>query len=278
MMRLARALHAGSSVAMLQAWCPTASRRGIARWLTAARRTERQRLHRLRWHHVGRVWALDWSVPPQPIDGRYRAVVHVRDLASHYHLAALPVRRVTATVVCDLLHALCVSGTAPLVLKLDNGAACRSHALQTWAHGVGTRLLYSPPRWPRYNGAIEASIGAISTRTHHAAADAGHPGEWSTDDVEAARLEANATGHRRGRYTRSALAWWRTATPITITERRRFERVYRTQRRRYASLPSSLQERLAITRTLDVLGYVSITRRADLVHQFPARKRQRLRA
>lgn len=277
-MRLARALDVGASVATLQAWCPAASRRAIARWLTAARRTERQRLCRLRWRHVGRVWALDWSVPPQPIDGVYRGIVHVRDLASQYHLAALPVRRVTATVVCDLLRALCVLAAAPLVLKLDNGAACRSRALQAWAAGVGTVLLYSPPRWPRYNGAIEASIGAISTRTHHAAADAGHPGEWSTDDVEAARVEANTTARRRQGQTRSALGWWRTATPITVTERRRFARAYQAQRRPHASLPTTLQERLAIVRTLDVLGYVSITRRADLVHQFPARKRQRLGA
>lgn len=265
-MRVARALDAGTSVATLQAWCPGASRRAIARWLTAARRAERQRLCRLRWRHVGRVWALDWSVPPQPIDGRYRAVVHVRDLASHYHLAALPVRRVTASVVCDLLHALCVSVTAPLVLKLDNGAACRSRALQAWAAGVGTVLLYSPPHWPRYNGAIEASIGAISTRAHHAAADAGHPGEWSTDDVEAARLDANATARPRQGQMRTALGWWQTATPITVTERRRFVRAYQTQRRTYASLPRSMHERLAIARALDVLGYVSITRRADLVH------------
>ena len=52
-------------------------------------------------------------------------------------------------------------------------------------------LLYSPPACPRYNGSIEASIGALTTCAHHAAAAAGHPEYWTCADVEAARLDAN---------------------------------------------------------------------------------------
>ena len=267
MMRMALLLDAEhASVAHLQRWCPTASRRAVTGWLRAARHAMRQRLCCVTWRHVGRVWALDWSVPPQPIDGIYRWIVHVRDLASHHHLAALPVRRVTGVVVRDLLRALSVPAVAPLVLKLDNGAACRSRELRAWADRVGTTLLYSPSRCPRYNGSIEASVGAIATRAHHMAAAAGHPGLWTTDDVEAARVEANMTSHRRDGYTQTARDWWTRARVITRTERHRFLRAYQQQLAHLRPAPAHVQRRLAIVRTLDVLGYVSIKRRGDLVH------------
>ncbi len=52
--------------------------------------------------------------------------------------------------------------------------------------------LLSPPYFPRYNGAIEAGIGAFKTRAHLEAARHGHPLEWNCNDVESARLQANA--------------------------------------------------------------------------------------
>src|SRR5262249_49055184 len=51
--------------------------------------------------------------------------------------------------------------------------------------------LFSPPAWPQYNGSCEAGIGSIRTRTHHQSARRGFPGQWTCDDMEAARLQAN---------------------------------------------------------------------------------------
>ena len=266
---------AATSVAALQRWCPTASRRAIARWLRHARHRDRQQLQVVRWARPGRVWAMDLSVAPHPIDGQYRYVLHVRDLASHYHLAALPIVRPTAVGVCDLLRALCAEIAPPLVLKVDNGAPFLSHALRDWAAAVGTQLLYSPPGCPRYNGAIEASIGAITTRAHHAAAAAGHPASWTCDDVEVARGGANTRVRPSGR---TADASWRAAPRITAVERRRFACEYAAAMRRRIDQPSRLQQRMAIVDTLRRLGYVSITRRADLVHSLRTKKRQELRA
>ena len=108
--------------------------------------------------------------------------------------------------VCGLLRALCAHADPPLVLKVDNGSAFRSRDLRAWAASVGTRLLYSPPRTPRYDGAIEGSIGALTTRAHHAAVLAGHPGVWTCADIEAARLAANTAMARATQPT--ALDRW----------------------------------------------------------------------
>ena len=46
--------------------------------------------------------------------------------------------------------------------------------------------------------AIEAGIGSLKTRTEEHATWQGHAAEWTCDDVEAARAEANATARPRG--------------------------------------------------------------------------------
>ena len=274
MMRVARLIHGPSvGVATLHAWCPSASRRAIADWHQRERRRLRRRLHTLHWAQPGRVWAMDFSHAPQPIEGQYRAVLHVRDLASRCHLAALPVLRLSTTAVCGLVRALCATSDPPLVLKVDNGSAFRSVAVREWARQVGTALLYSPPRTPRYNGAIEASIGALTTRAHHAAVADGHPEYWTCDDLEAARLSANGSAHDD-----SPLSRWRHRARITAAERRRFQMCCTIAARTIRDANAAVQQRTAIVDTLQRLGYVSITRRANLVQQLNSKPRQELRA
>jgi hypothetical protein len=215
---------------------------------------------------------MDFSHAPQPIDGQYRALLHVRDLASRCHLAALPVRGLSTPSVCGLVRALCAQADAPLVLKVDNGSAFRSRELRAWATAVGTRLLYSPPQTPRYNGAIEGSIGALTTRAHHAAVVAGHPESWTCADVEGARLAANSVTIRSTRG--SALERWQHAPAITRAERRRFAAAYAAAAHTITTTNAAVQQRTAIVDTLQRLGYVSITRRADLVHQLNSKPRQ----
>jgi transposase InsO family protein len=264
-MQAAMVAHgAGVSVATLHTWCPSASRQAIAHWLIDERRRRRRRLHVVRWRHAGRVWAMDYSEAPCAIDGRYRFLLHVRDLASGYDLAALPVDAPTAATGRGLLQALCARTRAPLVLKVDNGPAFRSHLLRTWAQAVGTQLLYSPPHYPRYNGAIEATIASVTTRAHHAAVAAGHPQVWECADVERARCEANQRVHDRAGHT--AAHRWRAASRITAAERRRFAAHYAVQLDACAALPIATRLRVALVQTLQMLGYVSITRRADLDH------------
>jgi hypothetical protein len=129
----------------------------------------------------------------------YPYLLAVCDLGSGRQLLWLPVEEATAGVTIAALAALIALYGAPLVLKLDNGAAFGAAATQVWAAAVGMELLYAPPGLPAYDGSIEAGIGALKWRTEWRASRRGHPGEWTWDDAEGARLEANAQARPRGR-------------------------------------------------------------------------------
>jgi len=227
---------------------------------------------RLQWHHVGAIWAMDYAEPPTPIDGRYRALFSVRDLASGKQLAWLPVPEATAEQAAAALESLFRAHGPPLVLKSDNGSPFTAErtALQLDAWEVVP--LFSPPYTPCYNGACEAGIGGLKTRTHHLAALHGRPGCWTTEDVEAARRLADEEHYpRRLRGLTAAEAWSARQSP-TPDERRRFrdvvaghEQEIRKQRgylleedlgrARQASI-----DRRAVRRALVELGYLSFLR------------------
>jgi hypothetical protein len=257
----------GVSAAALGRACPTVPRARVRRVLGAFRRACRAAQAALTWRRPGRVWALDWAVPPQPVDGRAHALVHLRDLASGYRLAIVPIARPTAAALLAILRAACTHRDAPLVLKIDNGGPCRSQRLRAWARTAGVALLYSPPAWPQYNGSIEASIGAIATRVDETAAWAGHPGHWTPEDIGRAWAQANVAPDPAG----TPAARWHARRPITRRERRGFARTLATLRAGLAHATSSAysaatRERIALVRTLQQLGYVRIKRSGEFMH------------
>jgi len=283
MMRVAVLLHGGGiGVDTLRRWCPNASRRAITAWLHDYRHAQRRRFCRVTWSHAGRVWAMDLSAAAHPIHGCYRSMLHVRDLASGYQLATMPLRRGTGRATADLLRGLCAETDAPLVLKVDNGSAFVSRDLSDWAHRAGVLVLYSPPACPRFNGSIEASINAIGIRAHEAAAAAGHPEYWTTEDLETARTLGNIAVHGHGAAQTTAAARFRTATHIAVGERahfhRHYERALQTLGVTNRAQATRAHSRVALVRTLVVLGYVSIKREGELVHELTTQTRQTLPA
>jgi hypothetical protein len=187
-------------------------------------------LRRLSWLVLGRVWAIDfaepslvgasWSLPP--IDGRYPYLLAVRDLASGYVLCWLPVTAATAAVTRSLLAVLFGVYGVPLVLKADNGPPFRAQETKDFLKNAGGHFLFSPPYWPRYNGAIETSIGSLKRWTEQHAASQGHAGRWTWADVAAARQQANA-GQPRRLHGRTPTDAWASRTAVTDAERVRFE-------------------------------------------------------
>ena len=167
---------------------PTLGRNELADLVTRRRQAVHERYHEtvhvLHWQQPGRVWAIDfaepsligasWSLPA--VDGLYPYVLAVRNLASGYQLAWLPLAEATAEATqAALAHLFAVHG-APLVLKMDNGSAFRAEALKEFLREKSVIELYSPPHQPSYNGSIEATIGSLKKRTDQQAAWAGHPG------------------------------------------------------------------------------------------------------
>jgi len=80
--------------------------------------------------------------------------------------------------------------------------------------GRQLRLL-SPPGRPSYNGACEAGIGGLQTAIHIEAARWDRPGEWTCDDVEKARLVANAEHHPWGLAQPTPDQAWASRSPIS---------------------------------------------------------------
>ena len=273
---------AQTSVAALQQQFATCARAELAELLGRYRRVWQVRYpeiqHVLHWLVFGSVWAIDFAMPSLPdqalpaIDGRFPYLLAVRDLASGYVLAWLPVTAATAALTRAVLAQLFAQYGRPLVLKLDNGSAFRDAGLQRFLDEAGVFLLYSPPHCPAYNGSIEATIGSLKTRTQRQAQLLGRPGVWTAADVLAARLQANLAQPRRLRGATPAEVW-ATRRPLTDLERVRF--TLALERERFAERTAqgiSLDEELvhwdhsavdrkALPRALGEHGYLLFRRR-----------------
>lgn len=227
--------------------------------------------HVLDWRVPGSVWAMDFSQAPSRIDGRERHLLAVRDLASGKTLHWAPVESPDAGAVIAALRSLFVEHGAPLVLKTDNGSPFGAASTREFLEQSGVANLFSPAHTPRYNGAIEASIGSLKTRTERFAQARGRPGCWSADDLAAAVLEADCTARPQGIHGPSPEELWNGRMPIGPMQRSFFRAVaeeHAVAARRETGLPDDLsfaQERLiqrhAVRRALVELGYLSLSRR-----------------
>jgi len=196
-------------------------------------------VHALRWLRPGAVWAMDFNDPPQPIDGVFDHIFKLRDLGSANSLAWLPTYDEKARGVCQTLKVLFRCYGAPLVLKEDNGGAFRSGKVKDLLKEHGVEFLMSPPRYPEYNGSAEAGIGTLKTYAHHEAARNDRPGEWTCDDVEAARLRANELSRPHGLRGPTPNELWENRDQITPAERSAFRNL---ARRRYRKNLVELQK------------------------------------
>ena len=152
----------------------------------------------LEWLVPGSVWATDFSQSPVIIDGVFRHVLAVRDLASRRQLLLLPAQQADALTALGAMEHLFATCGPPLVLKSDNGSPFIADIFTKLMRRWGVTSLLSPPHWPPYNGSIEAGFGASKTRIHFEAVRHGRFNHWLLDDVEAARQLANCASRPWG--------------------------------------------------------------------------------
>ncbi len=245
----------------------------LERCRSVYRRRSRWLIHTLRWTRPGSVWATDFTEPPAPIDGLYRRLLLVRDLASGRHLLALPCDGESAGLVVGALRFLFQLYGPPLVLKMDNGSAFRSAEVETLLQKHGVFALFSPPGTPAYNGSVEAGIGSLEVRAFYESARHDRPGEWTCDDIAAACRQANDTAHPWGLGGPTPERAWRSRTLITEIEAQRFRSAYDHERERACAergIPSwqhrshwlrASINRVALSRALIERGYLLIRSR-----------------
>jgi transposase InsO family protein len=179
-------------------------------------------VHALTWQRPGAVWAMDHAHAPSLAEGGFRHLLVVRDLGSGRQLLVLPVISQDTQPVQDALLALFLRHGAPLVLKSDNGSAFTSHDLREFLRNWKVEQLLSPPGLPSYNGAVEAGIGSLRTHAHYESARHDRVGQWTCDDVEAARQRCNLYGRPRGRQGPNPQELWSVRTPISPQARELF--------------------------------------------------------
>jgi hypothetical protein len=226
----------------------------------------------LRWTRPGAVWAVDFTYAPRPIDGAYKYVLLVRDLASGANLLWLPVASKDGKTARDAVRALFLQHGPPLAVKADNDGPFRGSEFESELGEWDVMLLPSPVEMPWYNGSCEAGVGSAKTHTHHEAARHGRPGEWTCDDVETARLKSNEISRPFGGNGPTAEKVWRTRKPITEDEREEFRAavahyVDEIREEKAGSIDRmgwqgrAAIERQGIVRGLVRLGYLEIRRR-----------------
>lgn len=194
----------------------------VTRYRRVLRRRYDHEGYRLEWLVPGRVWAIDFSQPRQPVDGCLPNLMAVRDLASHQQLAWQATATQAADEACAVLERLFLDHGPPLVLKADNGSAFISAEFQSLLARYGVVILYSPPRYPQYNGALERSNGTLKTFTQLDATRDGHPLRWTSDNVERARELANELTRPWGARGPTPAEAWSARTALTQAERHPF--------------------------------------------------------
>jgi transposase InsO family protein len=242
------ALHPGSNVLDLLCHFPHIPYREHHRFHTIYGVNLRDRrsldhLPKLIWEKPGRVWAIDFTFPDQPIDGCFRGVLCVRDLASGCTLAADPVVTDDALAAIATLTILFRVHGTPLVIKMDNGPAFTSAAFQAFLELSQVTILYSPTYTPTFNGAVEAGNGVIKSHAEYLANLSGSPGLWSSNHVEGARLWANS--HCPKNRTHSAEHDWDHRADIAAAERTAFANLLTAAMERRQREADLLAQRLA---------------------------------
>lgn len=260
-------LGANTGVPTLEAAFPGIPRRQLAAIAASWRRRiiEGRTVitHALRWGTTGAVWAIDFTQPPAPVDGLFPAVLVVRDVASGYRLAARPMPSADASSVHDLLLELFAEYGAPYVLKFDNGSCFCNSTIEHLLRQNGVISLVSPPGYPQYNGTIEAGIGSLKTFTGHLAAGRGHPGYWTSDLLEGARVLANALCRTWGRKSPTAAWAWSQKRNLTEAGRKELKELTEERDRNLEDrIPDdATRRRVAVSQALQTLKHLTIKRR-----------------
>jgi transposase InsO family protein len=275
---LMRSEGLGITAAAVQAAFPKMARREVQSLHTRFRwhcRQDAQRLlHVLHWHQPGAVWAMDHVGPLRPINGRWPYILAVRDLASGYQLAWLPVLDTTANATMAALQWLFLEHGPPLLLKSDNGSGFIAEDTRRFLDRWQVRPLFSPPWTPEYNGSVEAGNGTLKNCTHEAAARQDRAGHWTADDTEAARHMANEYHYSHGPLRPTHAQAFRARSLVSDEARAAFGRAVeyeQAQERIKQEYPLETDlghvaqaaiDRVAIGRVLVEHGFLTFTRRS----------------
>ena len=129
--------------------------------------------------------------------------------------------------------------------------------------------LFSPPRLPKYNGALERSNTTLKVYTHTSAVSDGHPFRWTSDDLAQAVIVANEFTRPWGAKGETPAERWRSRAAISGDERLQILDLVQQQRPvahddlgfgdELSASDRRAVDRMAIARALQQLGHLTAT-------------------
>lgn len=128
------------------------SRRQFQALVRERRQDHLHAMKRITWLHPGTAWSCDAT------EQDHHQIIVVQDLAARYRFTPRVLDHLDGTFIAAQLEALFRQHGAPLFLKRDNGSPFNCQAVDEVMARFGVLPLNNPPRFPRYNGAIEKSI------------------------------------------------------------------------------------------------------------------------
>jgi len=192
------------------------------RYRRLQKRKAQRHQSRLEWRQAGTVWAADFKERREPIEGRYGWILAVKDLASRYQLAWLPVEEATAEVVQATYGRLFAEHGPPLVMKSDNGGPFQAESTKRLLAAQAVTSLFNPRRWPSYNGGVERANGQLASYQEAHANFHGRPGMPTCEDAQGAQRIANELARPGGLYGPTAAESWNRREPIAAEQRDNF--------------------------------------------------------
>jgi transposase InsO family protein len=195
----------------------------LRRYCRVQRRKAERHKSRLDWREPGTVWAADFKERREPIEGRYRWILSIKDLASRCQLVWQPLADATEAVVQATYARLFVEHGPPLVMKSDNGGPFRGEAVKQFLLESGVVPLFNPVRRPQYNGGVERANGQLAAFQEALAEFRGRPGLPTCDDAASARRLANESARPYGWRGPTAGELWAERAPIGADQRAAFQ-------------------------------------------------------
>lgn len=135
------------------------SRRQMQQWAAEIRREKNDSMKRIQWHFAGLAWGIDAT----EYNGLCK-LIPVSDLSCRYRFVPLVTLSEDGRQIAAYLETLFRQHGAPLFLKRDNGSPFNCEAVDRTLARYCVLPLNSPPHYPRYNGAMEKSIGDLKRR------------------------------------------------------------------------------------------------------------------
>ena len=138
---------------LYQQFAASLSRRQLAGLVQEERRDQLCAMKHIHWLWSGLAWSLDAT----QYDGEHQ-IIPLQDLRSRYRFEPLVLRQLDGRQIALHLEKLFRQHGAPLFLKRDNGSPFNHQDVDEVLARFGVLPLNNPPRFPRYNGAMEKSI------------------------------------------------------------------------------------------------------------------------